>query len=843
MGSIKRFAIQHPYSGVAETQSCARIIATAKKMGVEAREIRDSEEIIAFDPDFVLSIAHQDPKLTPFPTYGVMTAPCAWYETPRFIRNILTYDAYLTVTPHMEQWLEDLTFGARKRDAEIGFYANTVSCLDNIPPQKYNNPSLVYVGTNWDGNRHAGLFTHLCKYEFLELYGPEKSWEYCAERYAGELPFDENSVLQKYQQAGVGLCIEHLDFINEGMPSSRIFETLASGALAICARTSFNERWFKDCVLFVDMSLPAKALSEQIAMHMRWIKNNPDKAAEMARRAHSVYKENFALDKMLENLFAFHQRVSENKNYVSPKLPPDIAPKVGVIMRAGGRGAEFLTRSIGSIAKQPYANLTLFIILWKEIDNLDAILKAYPNLNISIVHEPSGTRSDCMWAGLKVAKDANCELIGVLDDDDEYHVNMVGSLVDGYLFQKSLSLPRPVVTIIGGCLVAGDNAQHMLVSDMVDENTIENDHSRHILHFHFGSDGQVSDGSFTAHPSAMLLVASYLDAEIMQNPRLSIAEDYYIWLLLAERGRLAFVPEIVSTIYEHGVDQSGYQNLNIDTVRSHARLSRRVIGHHFPIYEPYTSNTPNTGLENIANRVLKATMVKGSNEVYAENSQLLYKAQGHAKFEGNTLTFSLDAAGKGNYCVEAILTPNITVYANNIQATFSIANKHITVPMRLAENIHPSGYSLITANFAVPYLHGHSDVSICLKSKSGEVIDTVWDAQARQISKDPNDGSQRLEDYTKIWFYGASLNGSLSLKVLKEKIGMELAGIADTYNTGNWEGFEVLTPQSLLKAVENTDAIVVTSMHWEIICEDLKQMNIACDVFIFKNEDTLWQIL
>ena len=843
MSSIKRFAIQHPYSGVAETQSCARIIASAKKLGIEAREIRDSEEIIAFDPDFVLSIAHQDPKLTPYPTYGVMTAPCSWYETPRFVRNILTYDAYLTVTPHMNEWLEDLKFGARKLDAETGFYANTVDCLDTTSSINFENPALVYVGTNWDGKRHEGLFTNLSEHSFLHLHGPANSWQHCEKSYVGELPFDDTTVLNTYRNAGVGLCIEHHDFVNEGMPSSRIFETLASGALAICARTSFNERWFKDCALFVDMSLPPKALSEQIAMHMRWIKNNPNKAAEMAQKASLIYKENFALDTMLTNLFDFHERVSEHKNYKTPKLSADIAPKVGVIMRAGGRGEEFLNRSISSVAKQPYENLTLFLITWKEIENLEAILSKYPNLEVVISHEVAGTRSDCMWAGLEIAKNAGCELIGVLDDDDEYHTNMIGSLVDGYLYNKALSLAKPVVAVIGGCLVAGENAQHMLVSDMVDENTIENDHSRHILHFHFGSNGQVSDGSFTAHPSAMLLVSSYLDAEIMQNPKLAIAEDYYIWLLLAERGRLAFVPEIMSTIYEHGVDQSHYQNLDIRTLRSHARLSRRVLGRHFSISEPYTSNTPSTGLENIANRVLKATMVVGSKDIYAESSQHQYKGLGQIEFIDDKLNLNLSDLTKGNYNIEAILTPEISHYDNNVEATITIGGKTCSMPMLLSSNAHPSGFTLLTTNFRVPFLQDNCAISVSIASSTGAVIDTIWDAQARQISQNPDLTTHSLADYDKIWFYGASLNGALSLKVLKEKLGMKLAGVADTYNTGIWEGFEILSPKGLLETISKTDVLVITSMHWLTIGEELKKLGIPCDVFIFNNEDTLRLIL
>lgn len=148
-----------------------------------------------------------------------------------------------------------------------------------------------------------------------------------------------------------------------------------------------------------------------------------------------------------------------------------------------------------------------------------------------------------------------------------------------------------------------------------------------------------------------------------------------------------------------------------------------------------------------------------------------------------------------------------------------------------------------TTNFRVPFLHDNCEISESIVSSTGTVIDTVWDAQARQISNNPDLESHALAEYDKIWFYGASLNGALTLKVLTEKLGMKLAGVADTYNTGIWEGFEILSPEGLLEIISKSDVLVITSMHWLTIGEELKKLGIPCDVFIFNNENTLRLIL
>ena len=598
--ALTKFAIHHPYKDRAENESAARIIEAAKAFDVDVIETGKAQEILDFSPDFVLSLSHQEPKLTPFPTYGVLTAPVRWYNTPRFVRNILTYDGYLTVTPGTKQWLQDMCFGIRKLDMNIGFYANTVSAMTESQPKDFANAHLLYVGSGWDGQRYAGLFHELEASGSIDIRGRSDAWQAFPDAYKGPLIFDGKETLAAYAMAGVGLCIEHPDFVLEGVPSSRVFETLAAGAIAIVSRSVFNETWFGDTALYVDTTLPPSKLVNEILAHLDQIKNNPDEASLLARRGHEKYNQTFALDKMLQSLFAYHEKQSVAKGYrtrsddlQSSKIDVQAVPKVAYIVRAGDRPERFLRRALSSLMAQTYTNIVVYVVLWSDVDRNRAICEDFPDLNIRIVEHTGGSRSSCLWAGLKHAKQGGCDFIGILDDDDELHPNAVQALYQTYQYHAKLSLPMPVSRVTGGSLKAFEKAVELPFGDMHDSTSLISKQTRHIDHFHVGTGGEANSFAFSSAPASTLIVAKYVDSEILQNPELDLAEDYYLWLLLAERGRTAFAPEIIASMHVHDSPQSGYASNKKTSQDNHLRITHRVFGRHFSPTEFYQGNQPN----------------------------------------------------------------------------------------------------------------------------------------------------------------------------------------------------------------------------------------------------------
>lgn len=120
--TVKRIAILNPYlqcglTQCSEVEGTLRFIHAAKKMGIEAKAVANIDEIYAFDPDFVIALSYQEPKLTPYPTYGSLAMPSFWVkQMPRFMRNIFSYDGYLIITPAVQHWFSDLCQQTQKKN-------------------------------------------------------------------------------------------------------------------------------------------------------------------------------------------------------------------------------------------------------------------------------------------------------------------------------------------------------------------------------------------------------------------------------------------------------------------------------------------------------------------------------------------------------------------------------------------------------------------------------------------------------------------------------------------------------------------------------------------------------
>lgn len=184
--------------------------------------------------------------------------------------------------------------------------------LVGVPASEYkssNRQNLVLFGTIW-GRKTEGFYAALNKLAaqdymyFIKnplLLLSINSQQKFTENARGLKGLQE--VLNKY---GMGLCV-HSHYHNEaGIPSSRIFEIISSGAIAISDKNPFVMKYFGDNVLYFDPSLSADEIFGTIDGHVRWVKENPEKAEEMARRAHKVLQDNFTTEKFIEDAINFY---------------------------------------------------------------------------------------------------------------------------------------------------------------------------------------------------------------------------------------------------------------------------------------------------------------------------------------------------------------------------------------------------------------------------------------------------------------------------------------------------------------------------------------------------------
>ncbi len=152
---------------------------------------------------------------------------------------------------------------------------------------------------------------------YLQVYGAPKKWEFLKSAYKGFIPANGYSFIKKMREAGVTLILHSSNHLRDSIPTSRIFEATAASTVIISDRHKFVEQEFGDCVLYVDTNQSAEHVSEEIDNHMQWIKNNPDKARELARCAHQIFQNRFTFEQQLLNVAAVQESLMDsarNKN-------------------------------------------------------------------------------------------------------------------------------------------------------------------------------------------------------------------------------------------------------------------------------------------------------------------------------------------------------------------------------------------------------------------------------------------------------------------------------------------------------------------------------------------------
>lgn len=185
------------------------------------------------------------------------------------------------------------------------FYASVPKDFVIQPRRREQGYRLFYAGVNAErisytnGNqqivngRHHNLFCRLDSEDLASFYGPEKfggirPWE-GFKNYAGMIPLDGKSVIEKISESGVALCLSSIAHLEFDVVTSRLFEALAAGAVIISDGNKFVKTHFGDSVYYVDMSQPEMAF-QQIKTIMAEIRNKPEIAFQMALEAHNNFK-------------------------------------------------------------------------------------------------------------------------------------------------------------------------------------------------------------------------------------------------------------------------------------------------------------------------------------------------------------------------------------------------------------------------------------------------------------------------------------------------------------------------------------------------------------------------
>jgi hypothetical protein len=308
-----KIALHIPFGGrfVAEKELAPRMVRAFQTLGHEASVVFTADEINSFSPDFVLALHQFAAKTTAYPTYGCLWSPRRDLDNDAARHSVVTYDGYFSASPVIDQWVAEV-FPRGKRPEPMGLLLPTANRTPFEPGTRLRSgePEVAYFGANWDSERHRPLFEKLDAEEFLAFYGGAPGWAYLRNGYRGSVAFDGEGVIAAIREAGVGLCLHRQEHTEAGIPSMRIFEIAAAGAVAICGGHPFIEEVFGDTVLYIDPRANPEEQARSIWQHRSWIKGNPAKAVALAERAHAIGL-GYSLEELLPQVIAAHLMAAE----------------------------------------------------------------------------------------------------------------------------------------------------------------------------------------------------------------------------------------------------------------------------------------------------------------------------------------------------------------------------------------------------------------------------------------------------------------------------------------------------------------------------------------------------
>ncbi len=348
-------AIVHNWPGQrnSELELIKRIISIAGKLEHECRIIDplghpltiegEHLERVAFvnlsNYDFCLNLHYVNPNLFDTFSYAVN-----WNPFDYVVRNPMdgsdlpidhiayrtscleSHDALLSAgSEEMDDFAASLNFIYRQHISDNRLCLHTTSQIDgSIPFPDFKNFRIFYIGANWERqqsvSRHEGLVEKLDATNTVDFYGVSKQhgiflWE-GVKNYKGELPFDGGtSIVEKSNQCGVSLVLHSKAHRRSGLVSTRIFQACAAKTLSICDDNSFIRKHFKDSVLYINYGDDPAQNYQQIMEKVDWIKKYPDKALDMARKAHEIFVEKYSLEKEITHIFQNHD--SNVKKYLA----------------------------------------------------------------------------------------------------------------------------------------------------------------------------------------------------------------------------------------------------------------------------------------------------------------------------------------------------------------------------------------------------------------------------------------------------------------------------------------------------------------------------------------------
>ncbi len=273
------------------------------------------EEIVSLiqqhEPDCIISLKWDRIYEEKIPHYLSATGVLSNLYNPNSTQSssLFAYAGILTAFPDIKSLNNFFTNNNKKLNSMLWWPSCTATQYHPVNPR-----SIFCCGFQWDGKRNGfeyrQMFSLLDAKGYLDVYGPADKW-LCAPNSVRGMTFDEEEFRMAMRKSGIVLVLHSQTLLDLNTPSGRIFEAAAASCVIICDKNPFVMKEFGDSVLYIDHSLSGEAIFHQIDAHRKWILEHPKEAELMAKKAHTIFLEKFALEKQLIDFKRFHLRTME----------------------------------------------------------------------------------------------------------------------------------------------------------------------------------------------------------------------------------------------------------------------------------------------------------------------------------------------------------------------------------------------------------------------------------------------------------------------------------------------------------------------------------------------------
>jgi hypothetical protein len=310
-----------PGTATGEAETLKRLETAIRKLGhevfwVEAGSPSEETELLDAKPLFLLDLHFALPRAKNVFSVGALWNPTEYFTLWGGGSSLeAQFDHDMFVAANVE--LAKAQVRALRPDLEHPVLPlnHTVSESSFREPSEASSPGVFYSGIGWDrssvdGHRNEKILRFFEDKELLRLFGPEKSgngsrpWRDFPKSYLGEIPFDGTSIFDKINESQFYLALSSESHRRNGIPSNRIFEAIAGGALPVIdsdLHLPFNTEDF----IVLDRSKSVTVAIEEVFAEINSLVQSPSARLTRVANLQKILRDSFTLETQLGQLIDF----------------------------------------------------------------------------------------------------------------------------------------------------------------------------------------------------------------------------------------------------------------------------------------------------------------------------------------------------------------------------------------------------------------------------------------------------------------------------------------------------------------------------------------------------------